>query len=242
LCEHLFENSPEPGGLAEWVRIPAPLAEAGLVPVPDSVRSDIAALTEPLACCVQAVEACRVSQGDTVLVVGDGPMGQLNAAAARAYGARLVIVAGMTPARLELARRFYADQVFDVRSQGLGQQVRALTSGRGADVVLVAVSSASAAESSLGALRRGGRLNMFAGTSEGTSVPLDLRRLHYDEWTLTGSFGAAPQHLKRALELITSGQVDVSPLITGRYPFDQATEAIEHMASLAGMKAVVAFE
>jgi L-iditol 2-dehydrogenase len=169
-------------------------------------------------------------------------MGHLNAAAARAYGAGLVVVAGMTPSRLELAGRICADRVIDVRSQDLCQQVRALTSGRGADVVLVAVSSASAAESGLGALRRGGRLNMFAGTSEGTSIPLDLRRLHYDEWTLTGSFGAAPSHLRRALNLIVSGQVDVSPLITGRYPFDQALDAIEHMASLAGMKAVVVFE
>lgn len=242
LCEHLFEISPEPGGLAEWVRIPAPMAEGGLVPVPESVRSDVAALTEPLACCVQAVEACHVSHGDVVLVVGDGPMGLLNAAAARAYGAGLVVVAGMTPSRLELAGRFYADRVLDVRIQDLAGEVKALTSGRGADAVMVAVSAADAAENGLSALRRGGQFNMFAGTAEGTQMPLDLRRLHYDELTLTGSFGAAPSHLKRALDLIVSGQVDLSPLITGRYSFDMALDALDHMATQAGMKAVVLFE
>ena len=242
LCEHLFESSPDPGGLAEWVRVPAQLAERGVLSVPDSVCSDVAALTEPLACCVQAVEDCHVSSGDTVVVVGDGPMGQLNAAAARAYGAGQVVVAGMTPSRLDLASRFYADRVIDVRTQDLSEQVKALTSGRGADVVLVAVSATDAMQNGLNALRRGGRLNMFAGTSEGTTVALDMRRLHYDEWTLTGSFGAAPSHLRRALELIASNQVDVAPLITGRFPFDRALEAIDEMASQAGMKVVVTFE
>lgn len=83
---------------------------------------------------------------------------------------------------------------------------------------------------------------MFAGTSEGTSLLVDLRRLHYDELTLTGSFGAAPAHLKRALDLIATNHVNVAPLITGRFPFDQALEAIEHMATQTGMKAVVVFE
>lgn len=242
LCEHLFENAPEPGGLAEWIRIPARLAEAGLVPVPESVSSDSAALTEPLACCVQALDSCRVSPGDVVLVVGDGPMGLLNAAAARAYGASLVVVAGLTPARLEVASRHYAERVLDVRSQDLTREIKALTSGRGADVVLVAVSSTDAAENGLRALRRGGRFNMFAGTPEGTHLPLDLHRLHYDELILTGSFGAAPSHLKHALDLIASGKVDLSPLITGRYPFDRALDALDHMATQAGLKAVVLFE
>ncbi len=242
LCQHLFEQGLDPGGLAERVRIPPLLAERGLLPVPEALPSEIAALTEPVACCVQAAEACGVTAGDSVLVVGDGPMGLMNAAVARACGADLIIIAGLTPARLELAAAHYADVVVNVGQENLAQKVKSLTDGRGADVVLVAVPSADAALSGLGALRRGGALNAFAGTAEGTTMPLDLRRLHYDEWRITGSFGVAPQHLRRALDLLSQGQVNVGPLITGRFPFAEAPAAIEHMARQIGMKAVVLFE
>ena len=242
LCQHLFEQGLDPGGLAERVRIPRLLAERGLFPVPTLLPSEAAALAEPVACCVQAAEACGIAAGDTVLVVGDGPMGLLNAAVARAHGAALVIVAGLTPRRLELAAAHYADVIVHVEQENLAQRVKGLTDGRGADVVLAAVPSAEATLSGLGALRRGGAFNAFAGTAEGTTLPLDLRRLHYDEWRITGSFGVAPHHLRKALELLSSGHVDVSPLITGRFPFADAPLAVEHMAKQVGMKAVVMFE
>jgi L-iditol 2-dehydrogenase len=148
----------------------------------------------------------------------------------------------MTPARLTLASQTYADRVIDVRQENLAQEVKGVTEGRGADAVIVAVSSASAAESGLSALRRGGAFNMFAGTSEGTGMSLDLKKLHYDEWRLTGSFGAAPTHLQKAIDLLSAGSVDVAPLITGRFPFERSLDAVDHMMGLIGMKAVVLFE
>jgi L-iditol 2-dehydrogenase len=166
----------------------------------------------------------------------------LNAAVARAHGAARVIVAGLTPKRLQLAAAHYADVVVHVGEENLAQRVKGLTDGRGADVVLAAVPSAEAALSGLGALRRGGAFNAFAGTAEGTTLPLDLRRLHYDEWRLTGSFGVAPHHLQQALGLLSNGQVDVTPLISGRFAFADAPAAVEHMARQVGMKAVVVFE
>jgi L-iditol 2-dehydrogenase len=169
-------------------------------------------------------------------------MGLLNAAVARDCGASQVIVAGLTPGRLRLASDCYADRVIHVQEQDLTQQVKSATDGRGADVVVVAVSNLEAAQSGLAALRRGGAFNMFAGTAEGTRIPLDLRRLHYDEWHITGSFGAAPSHMQRALSLLALGRVDVAPLITGRFPFTEAPAALEHMARRMGMKAVVLFE
>jgi len=242
LCERLFEQGLDPGGLAERVRIARPIVESGLFPVPDYVPSDVAALTEPLACCVQAVEACGVCSGDVVLVVGDGPMGLMNAAIARAYGASSVLVAGLTPARLSLAAEHYADATIDVAQENLSARVKELTDGRGADVVLVAVSSVDAVANGLSALRPGGALNVFAGMPEGSSLSVDLRRLHYQQWRLTGSFGAAPQHLRQALHFLCCGQVNVVPLITGRFPFAEAPSAVEHAARQMGMKAVVLFE
>jgi L-iditol 2-dehydrogenase len=242
LCERLFEQGLYPGGLAERVRIPRPIAERGLFAVPDSLPSDIASLTEPIACCLQAAEACSITAGDAVLIVGDGPMGLMNAAVARIYGASLIIVAGLTPRRLKVAAEHYADAIVNVVEEDLTQRVKSMTQGRGADVVLVAVSSPGAVISGLDALRRGGILNVFAGVPGETMVPLDLRRLHYDELRITGSFGAAPQHLSQALCLLSRGQVNAAPLITGCFSFEQTPAAIEHAANQVGMKAVVVFQ
>jgi len=242
LCPHLFENSLDPGGLAERVRIPRPLAERGLFSLPDGLPVEVAALTEPVGCCIQAVEACGVSAGDAVLIVGDGPMGLMNAAVVKVWGASPVIVAGMTPHRLAVAKRHYADAVVNVAETDLGSFVAGLTAGRGADVVIVAVSSAQAVESGLTALRAGGVLNVFAGVPEGTTLPLDLRRLHYQQLHLTGSFGVGPAHMARALQLLTNGQVNGAPLVTGRFPFERTPEAVAYAAGQVGLKAVVIFE
>jgi len=242
LCPHLFENSLNPGGLAERVGVPKALAERGLFSLSPNLSVKIAALAEPIGCCVQAVDYCHLTAGDSVLVVGDGPMGLMNAAVAGARGARPVIVAGMTAHRLAVAREHYADAVVNVSDEDLRQRVADLTDGRGADVVIVAVSSAEAIESGLTALRPGGVLNAFAGVPQGTTVTLDLRQLHYQQIHITGSFGVGPEHVKQALRLLSEEQVDARPLITGVFPFERADEAVAHAAEQAGLKAVVVFE
>ena len=242
LCPHLFENSLDPGGLAERVGVPKALAERGLFPLPSNLSVEIAALAEPIGCCVQAVEACHVTAGDSVLVVGDGPMGLMNAAVAQDYDARPVIVAGMTPHRLAVAQEHYADTVVNVNDEDLRQRVADLTEGQGADVVIAAVSSADAIESGLTALRPGGVLNAFAGVPQGTTVTLDLRQLHYQQIHLTGSFGVGPEHVEQALRLLSGGQIDAQPLITSIFPFERTVEAVAHVADQVGLKAVVVFE
>ena len=242
LCSHLFENSLNPGGLAERVGVPKALAERGLFSLPPNFSVEIAALAEPIGCCVQAVEACHVTAGDSVLVVGDGPMGLMNAAVAGARGARPVVVAGMTPHRLAVAQEHYADAVVNVSNEDLRQCVADLTDDRGADVVIIAVSSAEAVESGLKALRPGGVLNAFAGVPQGTTITLDLRQLHYQQIHLTGSFGVGPEHVKQALRLLSGGRINARPLITGLFPFKRTAEAVAHVADQVGLKAVVVFE
>ena len=242
LCPHLFENSLDPGGLAERVRIPRPLAERGLFPLPEELPIPIAALAEPTGCSIQGVEDCDVTTGDAVLVVGDGPMGLLCATVAHAYGAALVVVAGLTPHRLAVAQEHYADAVIHVGEEDLRERVMALTEGRGSDVVLVAVSGAEAVEAGLGALRRGGMLNVFAGVPEGTTIPLDLRQVHYGQIRITGSFGVGPYHVAQALRLLASGQVDAAPLVMATFPFEETPEAVAYAMNQVGLKAVVVFE
>ncbi len=241
ICSHLFENSLIPGGLAERVRVPRALAERGLFSLPKGLPAWVAALAEPVGCCVHGVEDCKVRAGDTVLVVGDGPMGLLCAAVARAYGATTIVVAGLTPHRLTVAREHYADVAVSVEEEDLRERVARLTGGRGADVVFVAVSSAEAVETGWGALRRGGMLNVFAGVPEGTTIPLDLRQVHYGQIHITGSFGVGPAHLARALRLLADGRVDVAPLVTATFAFEDAPKAVAYAMDRTGLKAVVTF-
>jgi L-iditol 2-dehydrogenase len=241
LCPHLFEVTLQPGALAERVLVPRALAERGLFPLPPELPLATAALAEPIGCCVQAVEACAVRPGMSVLVVGDGPMGLMNATVARAYGAQPVLVAGLTPQRLAVARQHYADAVIDAGAGDLGVEVRERTGGRGADVVIVAVSSAEAILAGLEGLRPGGVLNAFAGVPQDTILPLDLRRLHYEQWLLTGSFGLAPVHLERALRLLASGQAQAGPLITATFAFEDIQAAMDYALEMQGLKAVVLF-
>jgi len=241
LCTHLFENSLVPGGLAEKVRLPRRLAEKGVLAVPAHLSDEAAALTEPIGCAVKGVEDSGVRPGDSVLIVGDGPMGLICAAVARAYGASPLIVAGLSPHRLAAAAR-WADAVIDVGATDLRSAVQALTDGRGADVVMVVVSDGPVLESGLTAVRPGGTLNAFAGVSKGTTLALDVRRLHYEQIYLTGSFGVGPEHMARALHLIATGRVDAPALITARFPFAQTADAVAYAADRVGLKAVVIFD
>ena len=241
LCPHLFENSLEPGGLAERVRIPRAVAERGLFPLPAGLPLEAAALAEPVGCCVQAVEECGVTAGDTVLVIGDGPMGLLCATVARGYGASLVVIAGLTPHRLAVAEENYADAVVNVVNEELRERVLALTEDRGADVVMVTVSSTEAVEAGLNALRPGGVLNAFAGVPKGSTIQLDLRQLHYQQIHLTGSFGVGPYHVAQALQLLAAGRLNVAPLVTATFPFEETDEAVGYAMELTGLKAVVLF-
>jgi len=242
LCEHLYEVSMKPGGMAERILAEAPLAERGTFAIPDGVPMELAALSEPLGCVIMGLEIAKFKPGDVVAVIGDGPMGLLAAGAARGFGASKVIVAGMTQHRLDAAARYYADHVIDISKEELLPAVQLLTENRGADVVVVAVSACEALTTGISVVRPGGVVCAFAGVPEGTKIELDVRKLHYKQYYLTGSSGLAPEHFARALELLSSRRVDFGSLVTARFPFDDVEKAVAYAAGRQGLKAVVTFE
>ncbi len=241
LCTSLFKVTLHPGGLAEKIHVPQMLAERGLVPVPNDLPNEIAALAEPLGCAVKGIEDIGIMPGDSTLVIGDGPMGLLSAAAARAYGAYPVIVAGMLSHRLTIAQEHYTDRVVDVTQEDLSTVIREYTDGRGADAVIVAVSSGEVLATAIDLVRPGGSVNAFAGVSKGISINLDVHDLHYKQYVLTGSFGVTPPYIRKALHLLHSGQVNGRPLITACFPFEATSEAIAYSMNQTGLKAVVLF-
>ncbi len=241
LCTHLYELSIMPGGMAERVLVPAELARRGMFALPDGLNDELAALAEPLGCVIKGLEDVHLQLGDTLVVIGDGPMGQLTAAAGKALGCRTVIMAGMTEHRLKAADGLFADRVVDIRKENLLEVVGECTEKRGADVVLTTVSSAETMTVGIGLVRPGGWVNAFAGVPDGMHIELDVRKLHYQQYHLTGSSGLAPHNMKKALELLQSRTVDFSRVISARFPFPQVAEAVAYMEKQVGLKAMVTF-
>ncbi len=241
LCRQLYQIFPLPGGLSERILVPAELGRRGLFLVPPGMSDECAALAEPLGCVLLGLEASHLKAGDSLLVIGDGPMGQLTAAAGKALGAAPVIMAGMTGHRMARAQKFFADAVVDVTHQDLKAAVGKLTGGRGADVVRGAVSSGEALATGIEHVRAGGTVNSFAGVPDGTKIQLDVRRLHYQQYYLTGSSGTTPAYMSRALELLGSSAVDFSKVITVSYPFPQVGTAVAYVERQLGLKSVVMF-
>ncbi|HLU83147.1 MAG TPA: alcohol dehydrogenase catalytic domain-containing protein, partial [Trueperaceae bacterium] len=195
LCSNLGRAFAEPGGFAEYLRVPRALADQVMHVLPDTMSYELAALTEPLACCVHGLEALQLQQGGSLLIIGDGPMGLMQAAIAGTFGAGRVIVAGATPHRLAYAARL-ADTVIDVTQTVLEERVAELLPD-GPDAVMVSVASLPALDQAMNLVAKGGTINVFAGMPKGETFPLDLKRVHYDEVRVVGTFGYGPADFSR---------------------------------------------
>lgn len=191
LCENLrpFLN----GAYAEYLLVPARIAGRNLLPVPAGLAPEVAALVEPLACCLHGIERAGAGPGQTVAVVGPGPIGLMLCAAAQDAGAHVVAVGGR-PERRELAREFGAQP----------------GDGRGADILVEAVGTAEAWRDALELVRPGGTVVFFGGRE----IAVDTFRLHYEELTLRGAFHHAPRHVRAALAFLASGAFPWERLVT----------------------------
>ena len=228
LCDDLqFWN----GAYAEFVRIPSRIARRNLVRLPEGLGFREAALTEPLACVVRGIEETHIASGDTVAVVGVGPVGLMLVALARRHGARVVAV-GRRPERLLIARDMGAVVTAAARPEESLADVlrRESPDGRGPHVVFDAAGAAETADASIRAVRKGGTVNLFAGCAADVRLSLDAQRLHYDEVTITSSFHHTPASIREALHLIASRAIDAASLITG----DAALEALPEVLRATG--------
>jgi L-iditol 2-dehydrogenase len=227
------------GGVAEYVRIPAPIVGMGqLLPVPPELPGHLRALLEPFACVLNSIEALNVGPGDPFAIVGGGPMGLLHLLAARAYGASEVLVVEPDPQRRAVAEELGAVAVSPAESPERGQE---MTEGEGFRGVAMAVGVAEALPTALDLARRLGSINLFAGFPPGSSDTIDLNRIHYDEIRLLGTQNA-PFHLyARAARLIPSIPA-LERVVTNRYPLANAAEAYAARLGHEGLKSAVVME
>jgi L-iditol 2-dehydrogenase len=227
LCERLlFWN----GAYAELALIPARIVERNLLPLPPGLSFRRAAMTEPLACVVRGMERARIAAGQTVAVVGAGPIGLMFVRLAVAAGAT-VVVAGRRRRRLEKALELGAAAVVSVEDGELAALLRRETPrGQGADVVVEAAGRPESSDAALHAVRKGGTVMLFAGPPAGTTVPLDLARVHYEEITVASSFHHSPRSFREALRLIAEGVIDPEALISGERGLDAVPDVLAEMA------------
>jgi L-iditol 2-dehydrogenase len=235
MCHAFKESNLDPGGFAEFVRVPAPNVRAATFRVPDHLTDEEASFVEPLACCLRAVERARVQPGDTALVVGLGSIGCLFVQLLRRAGATVV---GCDPlvgrAKLAWALGAQISGPADVAADG----ARSLSEGRGADHVVITGGGADVLPWAASVARDGGTLQFFAG-GPGDRLPLPLSTLYHRELTITTTYSSSPSALGRAFWLLAAGKVEVDRLITHRLPLERLAEGVELMRTREAMKVYV---
>jgi L-iditol 2-dehydrogenase len=232
LCEDLLFNN---GAYAEYIRIPQRIVQKNMYQMPEHVSYQDAALVEPLACVLRGLEETGLRPGDTIAVIGLGPIGMMFVRIAKAvYNARVIAI-GRRPAQLERARSMGADEVIvncdgaDVRGP-----VREMTGGRGADVVIEAVGLPEVWQLAVQLLRRGGVVNFFGGCPSGTYLNLDTSLLHYSELTCKASFHHTPALIRRALEIVGRGYISAKDLVNRVEPLTNLIQVMQHLMSHNG--------
>jgi L-iditol 2-dehydrogenase len=234
MCGEFKRSHLDPGGFAEYVRVPVPNVRGATFRVPEHLSDEEASFVEPLACCLRAVERARVQPGDTTAVVGLGSIGCLLVQLLRRAGASVIGV-DQDPARVALAQGLGVDAA---APDAAATAARRLSDGRGADHVVVTGGGAAVLPWAIEAVRDGGAVHYFAGGG-GDALPVALSALYQRELTVTATYSSSPATLRRAFWLIAAGKVDVAGLISHRLPLARLAEGVELMRTRRALKVYV---
>lgn len=230
LCDDLLFNN---GAYADYIRIPARIVEKNTLLVPDSVPLAHTALTEPLACVIRGLEESGARSGDSMIVIGAGPIGLMFVHAAALAGLEVIAVVKRAD-QVAAAKLFGASQVLQISLDQTAEDVvtaaRSMTpDSRGADIVIEAVATPATWEQAVAMVRKGGTVNFFGGPPGGTVVSLDTNRLHYGDITLKASFHHTPATSRTAFDLIASNRFKAAEMITGRATLADLPEVFRRM-------------
>ena len=224
LCENYREIAQAwPGGFAEYIAIPEECVKLGTIQVvPEGLDSAFAAISEPISSCVHAQEKGQVALGDTVVIIGAGPIGCVHTSLARARGADKIFIADIVEERLNLAKAFQPDTTINAAKTDLVEEVRRLTNGKGADVIITATAAPVASVQAVEMARKGGRILIFGGLPKDSSKPgVNMNTIHYNALHLLGTTTFAPRHQRMALRLMASGRIPADKLVTHRFPLSE---------------------
>ena len=229
------------GSFAEYMRVPsAAILQGNLIPISTDVDPAAAALIEPFACVLRGQDAVHIQPGETVLVVGAGPIGIMHMLLAQLRGAGRVIVSELIPERGEQAQAFGADLVVNLVEEDLAKIIAEQTDGLGVDAAIVAAPSHKAQETAVELAAIGGRINLFGGLpKDRPSIELNSNLVHYKELIVTGTTACSTQDCQRAAMIVNSGRIDLSKMISARYPLAEALQAFSMAESGKALKVVL---
>ncbi len=229
------------GGFAQYMRVPSNSVHQGnVIKVSESVDPAVAALIEPFACVLRGQNALHIEPGDVVLVIGAGPIGVMHTKLAKARGAGRVIVSEPVPDRAVQVKRMGADRVVNPTEENLQSVVNDESNGRGADVIIVAAPVHAAQESALNLAAIGGRINYFGGLpKDRPNINFDSNLVHYKELVITGTTACSTHDCWQAAQIINSGLVDLTELVSQRFPLREAVKAFSAAEDRKSLKIVL---
>ena len=243
LCMNLKEiGSTSDGGFAQFVTIPEQMIRiGGLVPVPDNLTDEEAALLEPLACCLNSFSRMLpVANQSSVVIIGDGPMGLIHLQLFKRLSSSRVAIVGKVPSRMEKSRAMGADAVFAYSPETVADVLDFTgSSSSGAGAVVVATSNPVAFDLAAKVSGKNSKINIFAGMPSGQTFLLDVNWLHYNQISITGTFSSTPKMLEEATRIAADKAIDLSAIVTHKYSLSEIEKAIDVTEKYHGLRAVI---
>ncbi len=226
LCPRLTWNN---GAFAEYLKIPAPIVQYNLLPIPVDLPDEVAAITEPLACVLHGIARSNVQPGKRVVVLGDGAIG-LMFVAVLAHQSTQVFLFGGNDQRLEIGAKLGAVATFNYHQlKDIPSVVKAQTQGWGADVVIEATGVPTVWETAIACARPGATVNLFGGCPRDTTIKVNTEQLHYSELTLKGVFHNTPEYVRAALSMLASRVIEFELLISEHRPLQDLEQVFDDM-------------
>ncbi len=230
LCAQFARTRLEPGGFAEYFKVPAANLQTDTLKIPADISFEHATLIEPVGCCLRALNKCNIQIADSVVIVGAGPSGIIFAMLSRILGAGQIIVTDFVDYRLKAAKSSGADLTINPEGESLIDIVKKATDGRGADTVIVTAPNVNAYLAGLALCRKGGTICLFAPTKPEDFMRLSPNKLFFSEIKLVPSYSTSHIETRAALRLIQTQRIDVKKLVTHRYPLSKTAEALQKAA------------
>ncbi|MEM3577547.1 MAG: zinc-dependent dehydrogenase [Candidatus Bathyarchaeia archaeon] len=227
LCEQFHNTHLDPGGFAEYFRVPAPNLQIDTLKLPESLTLEEATFIEPVGCCLRAIKKCGLQVGDSVAVIGSGVIGIIHVALAKIFGASKIVASDIVDFRLATAKRFGADVAVNPQKEDLKSVVEAETDGLGVDAVFVTAPNLEAYKAGLSVCRKGGKLCVFAPTEPKEKLQLSPKELFFFEVQIIPSYSTSHLETRLALELMRSRKLNLMDLITHRFRLGEAAEAFK---------------
>jgi L-iditol 2-dehydrogenase len=229
LCDTLRTTNFDPGGFAEFVRVPEINVDKGTFLIPDSLSFDNAAFIEPLACVVRGLRSARYMEGDSVLLLGSGISGLLFIKLLRAKGAGRIVATDVDPVRREAAVKMGADEALDA-SEATPDKLKELAGGRLFDLAITCAGVTSVVQQALESVDRGGTVLLFAPLAPGVQITVPFFDLWRDQITIVSTYAGPPVDSLEAIDLLASGDIEVADMITHRLPLESTAEGFRLVA------------